>query len=444
MKAIVIGAGPAGLAAADQLIRNSVETLCLEEKPFAGGRVFSLKRDGFIIDAGAQFFFNNYETCLRLCSANGLADEIKPFANRTGLPDGKGRLSPVLVSIKPTDLWKEKFNLLRFKGVPYKAMLQILPVLPVILKNFKHYSFTDFNEMLKYDNISFSELVTTLHCRAALEYVFQPVISCLTLGEPEDVSAAYGLALVYNFFQGLLTLKNGIGSLTAALYEANKQSIKLSTPVYKIIVERNMVKGVEAAGGFIEADHVICTAPAPVVLNMLSAVPGNMKSTLEKVKYSQCCHVVFGVQKKVMPEGWYAAALPRVTVSTMAGFTDSSVKSENYAPQGTGLINCFTFSRHGAEMNARPDDEVKRLLIDEIRGYFPQMPKEPLFTEIFRFREAVCSSPAGMLSAIDRMKKAQPLIGGFYPAGEYMNMPSVEGSVKSGIDAAKAVIRSLQ
>ena len=49
MKVIIIGAGTAGLAAAYFLKKKGIDILCLEEKPFAGGRTASLKEDRQII-----------------------------------------------------------------------------------------------------------------------------------------------------------------------------------------------------------------------------------------------------------------------------------------------------------------------------------------------------------------------------------------------------------
>ena len=95
-------------------------------------------------------------------------------------------------------------------------------------------------------------------------------------------------------------------------------------------------------------------------------------------------------------------------------------------------------------LNKMKDDEIKRFLIKDVQRFTPDMPDFPRFTEILRFREAVCTSPPGMLTAISRMKKESLNdVKGLFLAGEYMYMPSVEGATKSGIDAAEAVLRSL-
>jgi oxygen-dependent protoporphyrinogen oxidase len=128
--------------------------------------------------------------------------------------------------------------------------------------------------------------------------------------------------------------------------------------------------------------------------------------------------------------------------STMAGFTDNSIKSPHYTPPGGGLVHCFTFGEHAYELNQMKDEEVFSRLKEEIRKYIPSMPSEPLFSEIYRWDEAVCLSPPGMLKTINRMKRENYRdVKGLFLAGEYMYMPSVDGSLRSGIDAAEAALR---
>jgi protoporphyrinogen oxidase len=179
-------------------------------------------------------------------------------------------------------------------------------------------------------------------------------------------------------------------------------------------------------------------------MKMIPSLPDSIRKPLETVRYSQSCHVIFGLEKRLLPESWYAVALPRKFGSSMAGYTESSTKSPFYTPEGAGLINSFTYARHAVDLNKMKDKDIKRFLIKDIQRFTPDMPDFPRFTEIFRFREAVCTSPPGMLTAISRMKKESLNdVKGLYLAGEYMYMPSVEGATKSGIDAAEAVIISM-
>ena len=445
MKVIIIGAGTAGLAASYILNKKGIDLLCIEEKPFVGGRTVSQNKDGYILDTGAQFLFRYYHTYFRLSRELGLAGELVQMPFRAGIPPAVGRKpSPVLASIRPLDIIKNLPELLRFRGVPLRAILELMNIAPDIISRIGKLGFTDYEASLDLDTISLSDYTLKKAGSSLLEHVFQPVASCMTLGEPEDVAANYGLALLLYCINGMWTFKKGIGTLSKTLYEECSGSVKLNTKVKRIVIEGKLVRGVETDEGFIECSHVICTATATTAMKMIPDLPDTIRKPLETVRYSQSCHVIFGLEKRLLPEGWYAVALPRKFGSAMAGYTESSTKSPFYAPQGAGLINCFTYGSHAAELIQMKDEDIKRFLIKDIQRFTPDMPDIPKFTEIYRFREAVCTSPPGMLTAINRMKKENLNdVKGLFLAGEYMYMPSVEGATKSGIDAADAVIRSM-
>ena len=441
MKVIIVGAGTAGLAAAHTLRKRGAEVFILEAKDKAGGRIVGSEKDGYILDMGAQFLFKFYDTTFGLCRELGLGDEIVPFPLKVGIWK-KGKLHAAVASLDPRVLWHNRHDLLRFRLFSPKGILQFLRVMPLMLKRRHDLHFIDFQNMLDLDDESFADLVLRRGGDEVLEYLFQPLAACLTSGEAEDMGAGYGLALLWYSLNGLLALEKGIGSLAKALYEENKDDIRLSTPVKRIVIEEGAVKGVETDNGLIEADIVICATTSSAALKMMPELPDTLSKPLEKVSYSANCHVMFGLRDRLLPQGWYAVGLPRKAGSTMAGFSDDSTKSPYYTPPGGGLVHCFTYGKHAYELNQMKDDEVFSILKEEIRKYIPSMPSEPLFCEVYRWDEAVCLSPPGMLKTINRMKRENYRdVKGLFLAGEYMFMPSVDGALRSGIDAAEAAMR---
>lgn len=443
MKVIVVGAGTAGLAAVHALKQKGADVVCLEAGASAGGRIFSRQKNGYIFDGGAQFFFKYYYTYFQLCAELGLLGDLVSVPFKAAIPNVKDhRLTVAHASINPKDLWNGRAELLRFRGVPFKALLQLFPLLPTLLRRYKDLDFTDFERMLDLDEQSLADFALKRCGRAALEHVLQPVASTMTLGEPEDIGAGYGLALLWYCVNGLWTLRHGIGSVSARLAERYADCIQLNTPARRIVIEHGRVKGVETQDGLMEADRVVCSTTATMALQLMPDLPDTLKGPLGMARYSACCHVMFALHNRLLPEGWYAVALPRTFGSTMAGFTDSYIKSPAYTPTGGGLVNCFTFGRHAFALNAMDDAEVTRTLIKDVQRWVPSMPDEPYFTEICRFDEAVCTAGPGMLKAMLNMKRHHYQdIKGLCLAGEYLYMPSVEGATLSGLDAAAAALQ---
>jgi monoamine oxidase len=70
VKALVVGAGFAGLAAADQLHRGGAEVTVLEARDRVGGRVWSVPFAGATVERGAEFILPGYE------ALNGIVERL--------------------------------------------------------------------------------------------------------------------------------------------------------------------------------------------------------------------------------------------------------------------------------------------------------------------------------------------------------------------------------
>jgi phytoene dehydrogenase-like protein len=69
---IVIGAGVAGLFTALRLRELGADVIVLEKEAQPGGRVQSIREDGFIIDRGASFLMSGYRQTFELIRTLGL------------------------------------------------------------------------------------------------------------------------------------------------------------------------------------------------------------------------------------------------------------------------------------------------------------------------------------------------------------------------------------
>jgi len=84
MRVAVVGAGFAGLAAADALHRAGHEVTVLEARDRVGGRVHSVPFAGALVERGAEFVFDGHVEVHRFCGRLGLtlADKGVPYGAR--------------------------------------------------------------------------------------------------------------------------------------------------------------------------------------------------------------------------------------------------------------------------------------------------------------------------------------------------------------------------
>lgn len=429
---IVIGAGAAGLAAAWALRRRGIDFLVLEAADHAGGRIAGEEVEGFRIDTGAQVFTASYDTAIRLCG--DLDVPLKNCSRRAGVYS-RGRFR----MLDPNDPWTNLRTLLAFNLFSPRGLWQLVRLARALRARRGCLSFADPSQALALDTQS--TIADWLRRHAGpevLEELAEASICTLTLAQPEEVGAAYGMALLWGFvFEPVdfVTPEGGMGSLAQALIDAVTDRIRLRTPVDRVIVEDGAVTGVQTGRGPVAADAVICATTASVARRLLPGLPAEMDSALRRVTYSSGCRAVFGVDRPTLPHGCYSVMFPRRERSFLVGYSDAAVKSPAVAPPGMGLIHAEAASNRADVLSALSEPDLHARILAEIGRFTPAMP-EPRFARTYRWKEAVCLMPPGALTALDRLRRDLPkAIRGLALAGEYMQMPSVNGALASGIAA---------
>lgn len=442
MKVIVIGAGAAGLAATHALRKAGADVAAFEASPYAGGRARCYRKDGFIFDTGAQFMAKVCTTQLRLCLELGLGDEIFTFDLKTS-HWRDGRIYPMPTMGNPRKFIQELPDLFKFRGLPLKVYPQMARLAFHLIKRYMNVDIAKMNAecLLDLGDTSVADFTLRYGGQEALDWVMAPMASGLTLGEAEEVSIPHIISLM-GLYGGLLLLQRGIGSLPEALYQVCKDSIRLNTPVKKVVIENQAVRGVETEEGFIPADHVICATTASMARKLMPDLPDGMRKPLETVRYSQTAHVMLALRKRLLPGGIYILTLPRPARSFMPALNDCSEKSAYFAPPGTGLSHCVTYGRRAREFQNLPDGQIIDKVIEEARRFVPLASQDIIMAEVVRWDEAICLESPGEFPAMYCLKRNHlDDVQGLHLAGEYMYLTScVEGALRSGEDAAAAAL----
>lgn len=442
MKVAVIGAGAAGLAATNALVKAGVNVTTFEAAGEAGGRARCYQKNGFTLDTVAQFIAKVCKTQIRLCHELGLGDQIMPFALKVAFwRDGKSYPLPAAGGIG--DLLRGIPEVLRFRGFPARVYPQMARLGTALLKRFINVDIEKMNPecLLDLGDTSVAEFVLEHGGREALDWVMAPLVASLTLGEAEEVSIPHIIGLM-GLYEGLLLMERGIGSLPAALYQRCADSIRLATPVSKVVIERGAVKGVETDDGFLDADHVICATTASMARRLMPDLPETIRKPLETVRYSSTVHVILALEQRLLPRGLYALSLPAQAGSFLPALNECGEKSPYFAPPGAGLSHCVTYGRRARELSDLPDEQVVAKVIEEVRRFVPGAPDKPLFADVVRWDEAICLESPGQFPAMYCLKRNHIRdVKGLHLAGSYMYLVSrVEGALRSGENASAAIL----
>ena len=331
-----------------------------------------------------------------------------------------------------------------------KALWQVAKVMLKLGRRRKELAAADYAGLLDFDTPgeSFADFALRHGGTEFVEQVCDPMCVSVLLVGPERIGTLFGIKSLWKAlgdpFAAFHNPVRGVGAFSSALSEACADFTLLSSPVESVVVENGVARGVMAHGDWHEADAVICATPAPAALRVLPNLPADVRSLLGKVTYSGTCHVVLGVQGNPLDKGINLMLLPTVSGFRLASVGDATVAAPGVAPEGHGLIHAYYPQHVSNELFSLSDEEITQMCIADIRQIAPRMPLEPLFSRVYRWKEAVCLAPGGLLSAMHRLRSGSvPRLEGVFLAGEYTDVPGVEGSLKSGVIAAENVLTYL-
>ena len=435
-KVVVVGGGAAGLSAAWTLKKSGINAILLEANDRVGGRLGGDRVDGFSLDEGADFFCSSYDAAFRVCEELGLS-LIRSEMNLGWYRNGRWILTTPLKSLGTL-----------FQNLPAFWRLGLLS--PGFLKLAKavkaeseYLNFASDSRLVELDGEeSAGDYMKRLGVPESLKVTLRGFLE-MTMGQVEQMGAAYMrtyLAEMLLKANQIYVPEKGAGEMTHVLADACGDAIRVSTPARRVVVQDGAVTSVIVDDGPIEADAVICAIPATKVLDIIPDLPAGIRGVLGKVTYSRGCRVVIGLDHRPLPAGWNGALYPEDDTPLLL---DRSVNLPACAPPGKSTLDLLVGRDRAEELFPLDDEEIKRQMLRDARRNPPPgsaLPgdDEGLFTRVYRWREAVCMGLPGMFKAVAEMRgQLNRDVKNLFLAGDYMRVPSVNGALASGIDAAK-------
>ena len=445
---VIVGAGAAGLAAAWALAARREDHKCrirvLEASDRIGGRMFCEEVHGFHVYGGASVIHESFATTRNL--ARELQVELRPSPKKKGGQSyAGGRFWGLYVGGTPKQTLQTLHTMLFSPQHTFAGNLEFMRLFAMLRKRAKDLDFEDHSRMLDLDTgESFAEFARANSLTRYLKQAGELDLNCFTAAGSDQVGAAYGMSLLWLWTVNPGTRsylpRRGIGALANALEKACASFVDVSTPVDRIVVEDGRARGVVTTSGEkIEADAVICATTASNAARVIPELPGELRTVLECVSYSSCCYVAFGLDTNILADGSHAALFPPESPTFLTMVTNLVATTPDAAPPGKTLVHALIIGAHARSLFSSDDHEVVRLVLEEMRRFFPGMPERPLFARVYRWPEAVCLAPGGMLRRVQDMRvKLDRCVRGLFLAGDYTRLPSLNGALRSGVDAAEA------
>ena len=408
-----------------------MDVTVLEASERVGGRMSTDRRDGYLIDRGAQFLSDGYSVICELISEVGLAQHHSRVSNWTGTVRGGAvrRINhryPWSVAASGLLGWRDTFRMAH-------ASLSLV-------RQTKHLPLSDYSKWHMLDDADAAEWIAAAFGGDALEYVFEPMLEGFYFQAPEQMSRAWP-AVVWNFGarrKHVTALAGGIGSLPEAL--AQKVKVCLATPAEAIDTTGSGVR-VKTPAGSVQADHVVLATTTPVA-RQLYAPEHDVEKRLLHTDYSAAINISFavpdGVSTAKVAKDIYGLLIPRRERQVIAAIGVESRKCQRYVPQGE-LLNVMLSGSASSRLLQATEDQILAEALPELERYFPGIDRGIEFTHFHRWAQAEPRSPIGRSRDLQQYRQLWHPGMKVILAGDYMGIPCTEGAAESGNWAATAL-----
>lgn len=429
-KCIVIGGGLAGLSAAVNLARAGIHVELFEASPKPGGRAYSLtdRTTGETIDNGQHIMMGCYKETLRFLGLIGAMDTI----------DIRKRL-------------KVNFVDKSLGVVPLEAKNGIYPL--NLLSGLLSYKALNLSERFEIVSL-FSRLIfikpKSLFGRTAFEWLKDQKQSPRTIKAFWDILAVgalntdlrlasasiFAAILKRMFLKGssaasIILPKTGLSEMycrqSAEFICSHGGSITLSEPVKGVEIDNGSVQKIilenREVTGF---DFVVSAVPFH---SFAKIFPEEFVSSmgLSNLSYSSILSLNLWLKENPFTEDFY-------------GLIDSPV---HWVFNHRKYITIVISNADGIIEKSRP--ELLEMILSELEGYFPQFKRSMVYeTKLIKEKRATFIPESNILG---RRPQTKTPFENLMLAGDWTatGLPAtIEGAVKSGYDAARAVTEALQ
>jgi protoporphyrinogen oxidase len=364
---IIIGAGPAGLAAALELSKHAVRCLVLEGDSAVGGLSRTAEYKGYLFDIGGHRFFTNSPLVRQIWHEVLGADFLL-----------RPRLSRIYYRSKFFRYPLEPMNALLGLGIRESlacfasyVKARLFPIKPEpdfeswVSNRFGKRLFRTFFE-------SYTEKVWGMPCREIRSEWAAQRIQGLSL-----------LSMVWNALAkpkgrrkgGIRTLteefhypRRGPGMMwtkTRELVEAGGSRVTLSAPVDKIFWEPGRVVAVRAGGRLYNAPQFISSMPLRDFIAALDPLPAALRGVTDRFRYRDFITVALIVRgANLFPDNWIYVHEPRVHVGRIQNYGNWS--SGMVPDPETSCLGLEYFCNEGDPLWQSTDEQLIRLGRDEV------------------------------------------------------------------------------
>ncbi len=413
MKAVVIGAGLAGLTAAHELKKSGWDVTVVEREGYVGGLSSAVDVNGAKIERFYHHIFKGDEHIMRLMQELGLQDRMVWETTKMGYhtPSGNHRFGTpadllMYPELNPVD--KLRFGLIILE-MQYR-------------KNW-----------MKLDSETAEHWLRKKGGDTLYESIWAPLMDT-KFGELKDTaSAAWLWGRIHPRANSRAGMKEVLGYMRGSFQElldrlAEGLDVRLNTEADKI------TDGMVTAGEEMPCDAVVYTGAVDRLPDMVE-LPDEYSRQLRSIKYQAVACMLVKMKKPLGDFYWLNNGDKKLTVGGVIEHTNF-MPAEEY---GGHMAYAFTYLSPEDPL-LQDEKRVKETFTEDLGEIYPTFNADDiLWTKVFTSKRATPVYDTGFK---DRMPSYKTPVKGLYVAGMTSVYPldrNMDGAVKVGKEVAKEV-----
>ncbi|MCY1224126.1 squalene-associated FAD-dependent desaturase [compost metagenome] len=309
----VLGAGPMGLGAAYQLVKDGHKPIVYEADDRVGGMAACFDFGGTSIERYYHFHATSDVAFFEVLTELGLTEKLQWRETKMGY-FYQGYVQP----------WGNPIALLKFKGLGWVAKFRY---------GLHAFLSTKRDDWRPLDRVEASGWIRRWIGEEAWEILWRRLFDYKFYGYAYNLSAAWIWSRIrrigrsrYNLFHEKLGyLEGGSGTLLNAMRDAivaGGGEFRLSTPVQRVVIEGDVVKGIETKDGFEPYDKVISTVPLPYVPRIMPDLPADVLTKFSSVKNVAVVCVIAKLRRAVTENFWLNVNDPDMDIPGIVEYTN--------------------------------------------------------------------------------------------------------------------------
>lgn len=423
----VVGAGMAGLTAAEELARSGLSVRVFETSRQVGGRTASFRHRGYTVDTGAeQLSPSDYRATWELLDRLGIRDADTPqLGGRIAVWRGR-RARPGVAETR---------GVLAGAGLGLRGRADLVRFQNWVQRRRDRFD-NDPPERNSLGTTTLTELAHRYH-RDLHDYLLQPVAGAFFGSDPERSAAASVVSLLLEAGHAghWRTYRNGMD--TAARILAARLDVRTGQTVQQV-VSGNRSAQLLTDTGAVSARTVLLCVPAPVAAR-LHANPTELElQYLTATTFHPAVKVSCLLRRPVVPRGGkttYMLLIPAVSDSALSAITFGHRKNPDRAPAGTGLLTLMPARAAAPSMLQHSDRDAIDALTTAAERYLPGLPDATWRTFVHRHEHGLPEATPAALRL--RAGFSGRPTGSVDYAGDWvLQRPTSEAAVRSGALAA--------